>query len=202
MLKTYNMKKIILFFVLSSLSMFSQDVKDKIAKETCECSKKFDLDTMNSSDLEVKFGLCMLESYNNHINEFSENEKLNFNDGTQMEKFGEQIAMKMLSFCPDIILKLGEGYDEIEKGNTQDAVISGNYVGNDIDTFYNIIIKESNGETTKLIILDYFDNVNLITDKLLKNNDGVNVSYYETQLFDAKLNKFITAKIVTDITKK
>jgi hypothetical protein len=196
------MKTGILFFLLISLNVYSQDVKEVIAKETCECIAKFDIDSMTSSDLELKYGLCMLESYNNYIGEFAENEKLDFLNNVQMVKFGEEIAVKMLIFCPDFILKLGESYDSSEKVEETEPVIKGVYYGSEIETFYTIFIKQSNGETTELVVLDYFDNVYLITDKLINNNEKLEVSYYEADLFDAKLNKFISAKIVTDIIKK
>ncbi len=197
------MKKAVLFFVLSSFSMFSQDVKDIIAKETCECSTKFDLSTMSSDDLELNFGLCMLESYNNHIDEFSESEKLDFENSTQMEKFGEQIALKMLTFCPDVILKLGEGYGDDESETSTDLSIEGTFnATSTTGSFFTISIKESNGKLTNLVLLDKFDNSYLIVDKVIKKNDAVNVTYYEVELFDMKLNRFVTTKIITNITKK
>lgn len=201
MLKTYNMKKIILLLFFISVTSFSQNVKDKIAKETCDCTSKLDLTAMNSSDLELNFGLCMLEAYNNHISEFSENEKLDFENNAQMEKFGEEIALKMLSFCPELILKLGEGYKE-EGTVSNDLTIEGVFNGTKMETFFNIIVKEPSGKTTKLILLDYFDNAYLITDKLIKNNQAVQVTYYEAKLFDSKSNSFVLTKIITNIIQK
>ena len=199
------MRQIILFlFLVINVTVFSQDIKEKIAEETCGCVSKLDIDSMNSSDLELKFGLCMLDAYNTHIDEFPESERLDFGDNAQMEKFGEEIALKMLVSCPDFILKLGEGYNVSgnENAEEKDSVIKGIFSGSKADTFYTIIVKESTGKTTELIILDYFENVYLITDKLIKNNQEIEVYYYETELFDVKLNKFVPTKIVTDIIKK
>ena len=194
------MKKSILFLFFISITSFSQNVKDKIAKETCDCTSKLDLEGLNSSDLELKFGLCMLEAYNNHINEFAENEKLNFENNTQMEKFGEEIALKMLTFCPDVILKLGQGYEGEETVNS-DQFIEGQFSGTKSETFFYVVLKESSGKTTKLALLDYFDNAYLITDKLLKSNQKVKITYYEAKLFESKSNSFIAIKIITNIEK-
>ena len=195
------MKKNLLFLFFISFAAFSQNVKDKIAKETCECSSKLDLKSLDNSELELIFGLCMLESYNKHIKEFPENEKLDFENNDQMEKFGEEIALKMLGFCPDVILKLGEGYSEKESVSG-DLTIEGVFNGTKLETFFNIIIKEPSGKTTRLILLDYFENSYLITDKLLKNNEEVKVMYYESTLFDIKINSFIPVKIISNIIKK
>ena len=51
-------------------------------------------------------------------------------------------------------------------------------------------------------LLSSFDNAFLVTDKVLKTNDTIEVYYYELEVFDAKLAKFVTYKVVTDIIKK
>lgn len=195
------MKNFILVLFFISTACFSQNVKEKIAKETCDCTSKLDLSGMDSSDLELNFGLCMLEAYNNHINEFAENEKLDFENNTQMEKFGEEIALKMLSFCPELILKLGEGYKD-EGTVSNELSIEGVFNGTKAETFFNVIVKEPSGKTTKLILLDYFDNAYLIKDKVLKNNQNIKVTYYEAKLFDSKSNSFVDTKIITNIIQK
>lgn len=195
------MRKIVLFFLFISAHAFSQDVKEVIANETCECVSQLDLDSINSSDLELKFGLCMLEAYNKHINEFPESERLDFQNNSQMEKFGEEIALKMLNYCSSLVIKLGESSSAEEVKKTDNSV-RGIYNGFLIDAFYTIFIKDSSGKTVELIVLDYFNNVNLITDKLIENAQEIEVTYYEADLFYPKLNKFISTKIVTDIIKK
>ena len=200
--KIYKMKKVVLFLCLVSLNIFSQTVNDKIAQETCDCLSKVDLESTNADDLDLNIGLCMLESYNNHISEFAENEKLDFEDEVQMEKYGEQIAMKMLAFCPNIILKLGS-IDNANEDESESLFIDGNFNGtSNKESFFTVLIKENNGKISKLALLDNFDNSYLIIDKVLKINDSVSVNYYEIELFDVKLNRFVTTKIITDITKK
>ena len=68
----------------------------------------------------------------------------------------------MLSFCPDMILKLGEGYKNDETVSN-DLTIEGIFNGTKAETFFNVIIKEPTGKTTKLILLDYFENAYLIS---------------------------------------
>lgn len=196
-----NRNLVILFLVFSlGISAFAQNVKDTIAQETCECVSKLDTDAMNSSDLELNFGLCMLDSYGKHTDAFAENEKLDFENNAQMENFGEDIATRMLEFCPKMILKLGENLNEAPVSSA--LTIEGVFMGTDTKTFFNVLIKEPTGKTTKLILLDYFENAYLITDSLLKSNQEVIVTYYEAQLFDSNLNSFVTTKIITNIIKK
>lgn len=205
MLKIYKMRKIILLFLLVSFTGFSQDVKDIIAEEACDCTTKVDFTSMNGSELQTQFGLCILQSYSNHSNEFPADEKLNFDDESQMEKFGEEIALKMLKFCPNTILELGkktvndEDYDEEEVANES---ISGKVKSISNSNYLVIKLVENSGKTTDFFLLSDFDNSFLITDKLIKNNDSITIFFYEIDLYDVKLNKFITQKIISDIIKQ
>ena len=68
--------------------------------------------------------------------------------------------------------------------------------------FITFSIKETSGRTVEFILLENFNNAFLLTEDLLKPNDVVDVYYYESELFDATVNKFITFKVITDIIKK
>ena len=70
------------------------------------------------------------------------------------------------------------------------------------DQFITFSVKEESGKMNHFILLNDFDNAFLLTDKVLKVTDNVDVTYYEMELFDAKLGKFFSYKIVTDIIKK
>lgn len=199
------MRKIIFILLFSSTFVFSQTAKEKIAKATCDCfnNKSLDLSSMDQSTLELNFGLCILEGYSKFSNELPENEKIDFGNEKQMEKFGEDIAMQMLTTCPELILKLGEGYNDLEEEkSTEDITLEGTFIGTKKDAFLNVQIKESNGRTHNIILLDYFQNSYLITDNILKNKSQVIVTYYEVELYDATINRFIKTKILTDIIKK
>ena len=63
----------------------------------------------------------------------------------------------MLSSCPELILKLGEGYKDEAATTSNDMTIEGVFNGTKIETFFNVIVKEPTGKTTKLILLDYFE---------------------------------------------
>ena len=81
-------------------------------------------------------------------------------------------------------------------------MISGKVIEIKSDQFLSFSIKEESGKTNQFILLNNFDNSFLLTDKILKANDSVDVSYYESEIFDSKLGKFLTFKILTDIIKK
>ena len=119
----------------------------------------------------------------------------------------------MLDVCPEtmeMLLNDKELMDEIAEDNDLDVSssneddrlkITGAYTETKIDGYLYVIVKENSGKINQFIILQNFENAFLITDQVLKPNDLVNVTYYEAELYDAKLNKFISIKVATDIIK-
>ena len=201
MRKIYKMKKIILVLFLMSSTVFAQDYKEIIAQETCNCVTKLNLDTLSGEALNQAFANCLLQSYENNIDNVPENEKLDYSNTKQLEKFGEELAIKMLSTCSQVILKLGE--ESIESTESSDLMMQGAFYGTKIsDPYFTVLLKDATGEINEFILLDYFQNANLITNKLIENNQEIDLYYYEAELFNTKLNDFVVTKIITDIVKK
>ena len=98
---------------------------------------------------------------------------------------------------------LDEESGEVEEVvDAEELTISGKISEIKSEQFITFIVKEDSGKTNQFILLSSFDNAFLLTDKVLKASDAVDVVYYEMELFDAKLGKFVSYKIVTDIIKK
>lgn len=199
--------------------MFGQAYMDKVSKETCECINKKNID-LKSSDvdkLQVELGLCIMQAYSKFSNEFPKNKRLDFSDSKQMEAFGMEVGMKMIKDCPDIILTLGKSYrnnkfnDESDEEVVVDTAyveepdddikITGVYQGAKKDGFYYITVKETSGKINQIALINNFENSFLILDKVLQLNDKVEVSYFDAELFDVILNRFVTVKVISDIKK-
>lgn len=197
------MRKLLFLFLLVTFSSLSygQDIYDKIAEETCGCTSKIDF-TKEDANFDMQLGLCILQSYSSHLKDIPENERLDFADKPKMKDFGRDIALKMVKFCPDVIMSFGntESADDEEEVDSF-LELKGIFTGTKIGTFLNVQIVEPNGKTNNFIILQNFDNAFLITDKVLKNKDAVTATYYTLDIFDHKLNRFVSTNILTDITK-
>lgn len=200
--------------------MFGQAYMDKVSKETCECinKKKLDLKTISKEKIQLEFGLCALKAYNLYSKEFPKSKKLNYSNKSQLEQFGVDIALNMSKDCPDIILALGKMYSsnnyvekdtdeeiEVDTVNTEapddDITITGVYQGTKTDGFYYITVKETSGKINQMALINNFENSFLILDKVLQLNDKVEVSYFDAELFDVILNRFVTVKVISDIKK-
>ena len=176
---------------------------DIIAKETCECvsNKNIDLENDDYEKVQIEFGFCMINSYSNHKNDFDEPMNLDFGNSDEMGKFGEAVALKMVNHCPDFIIALGSRDDDSEDQKVSNSVVEAFFVESKKNEFQTITVKEKNGRVHSLIILTFFENVNLITENQIKKNDKVIVEYFEQEFYDPKVNDFRYYKVIQAITK-
>lgn len=208
------MKKILLLLLIVTNFAVAQnskkkDLVKKLTETTCNCTTK---KKVEPSKFKVTLGLCLLEAINANKPEVLKIYNKKNIDSELIEKVGEDIGEKMLDICPEtmeILLNDKELMDEIAEENDIDISseedenlnISGSFTETIVDGYLYVVVKENSGRINQFVILQSFENVFLITDKVLKTNDLVSVTYYEAELFDPKLNKFITLKVATDIVK-
>ena len=201
------MKKSIVFLLLvASFSYAQESAIDLIAKETCECinDKKNDLSNTDKTDLQSTLGVCMLKSYSKHESELKAEEKVQFSDEEGLEKFGEQIAMKMLNYCPDFIVELGKMAIEEDKNAKAEVVLSIDGTVTDIKTeqFVTISVKDKTNRIHKLLLLDYFDSASLFVNGEIKKNDKIVVYYSDIELYDPSTKDFKFYKVISGLEKK
>lgn len=207
MLKIYNMKiKHIFYIFLFTTSLCGQNkdnVYDKIAKETCECiiNKNIDLKNGDFEKIKIEFGFCVVNSYSNYKNEFDELTDLDFKNTKMMSKLGEDVALKMINHCPDFIIALGSRDDDDSEDDFENFSFEGVFLDSKKNDFQTVIIKDNNRRTHTLIVLTFFEDVNLITDNLIKKNEKVSVEYFEQEFYNPKLNDFRYYKIIQGIKK-
>lgn len=201
------MKKIIvLLFITQSLfaqKLTKEQLISKISNGTCECITKKEITKEN---LELTLGLCMLEDFNKYEKDIEKYYGKNvIGDNTKMEALGRDVGMKMATECPAFLKLVMDNIDDEEADEEiieEEPLITGKFFQVKSEQFITFSIKETSGKTVEFILLNNFDNSFLLTENILKSNDVVDVYYYELEMFDAKIKKFVTYKIVSDIIKK
>lgn len=131
-------------------------------------------------------------------------------DESKMEALGRDVGVQMATKCPAFLKLVMEnmGDDEEYEDEAVEVVeevepsVTGKFFQSKSEQFVTFSIKENTGKTVEFILLNNFDNSFLITENILKQNDNIEVYYYELEMFDAKIKKFVTYKIVSDIIKK
>ena len=201
------MKKIIIFFILVGNVTFAQkltkdQLSDKLAEKACDCAGKQEITKEN---FELTIGICLLECISSYEKDVEKHYGKNvISNDEKMEELAINIGARMGLKCPAIFkFMLDEEAGDVEEVvDAEDLTISGKISEIKSEQFITFIVKEDSGKTNQFILLSSFDNAFLLTDKVLKASDAVDVVYYEMELFDAKLGKFVSYKIVTDIIKK
>ena len=201
------MKKILLLLVLVGNVAFAQkltkdQLSEKLAEKACGCAEKQEI---TKDNFELTIGICLLEGINSYEKDVEKHYgKDVISNDKKMEELGYEIGARMGLKCPAVFkFMLDEESGEVEEVvDAEELTISGKISEIKSEQFITFIVKEDSGKTNQFILLSSFDNAFLLTDKVLKASDAVDVVYYEMELFDAKLGKFVSYKIVTDIIKK
>lgn len=203
------MKKLVLLLILFGNAAFAQKLTkeqliDKMSDVGCECTTK---QQVTKENLEITLGLCILEALNKYEKDVERHYGKNvITNDKKMEELGYDIGLKMGAKCPSVFMNMADeesdtnGEEVVEE--IPDAVLTGKISEIKSEQFLTFVVKEDSGKNNQFILLSSFDNAFLLTDKVLKVSDAVDVTYYEMDLFDAKLGKFVSFKIVTDIVKK
>jgi hypothetical protein len=199
------MKKLLLLLLLTSSSIFAQkltkdQLSEKLADKACDCAGKQEITKEN---FELTIGICLLEG----INAFEKDVEKHYgkdviSNDKKMEELGYDVGKKMGSKCPTIFKFMLDEEEEAAPDESEELSVSGKVSEIKTEQFITFVVREETGKTNQFILLSNFDNAFLLTDKVLKATDEVDVTYYEMELYDAKLGKFVSYKIVTDIIKK
>lgn len=209
-----NFFYLIVLFI--SISAYSQDPLDKIAKESCSCVENKKLDFTKDSDIkavQMALGLCIVESFSAHQSKFSKKELAEFEGEGGMRKLGEKVAMKMVSYCPDVIMAMGKKYldDKEDNGDVEviqeetveaDPTIEGTITAIEKNQFVTIKVKDKNNRVHSFLLLDYFETASMYTENKIKVGDTLTVGYSEIELFDSASNDFKYYKIISLLEKK
>jgi hypothetical protein len=200
------MKKILLLLVLVGNVAFAQkltkdQLSEKLAEKACGCAEKQEI---TKDNFELTIGICLLEGINAYEKDVEKHYgKDVISNDKKMEELGYEIGKRMGLKCPTVFKFMMEDEEgDVEADDSDEVTVSGKVSEIKSDQFITFSIKEDSGKTNQFILLSNFDNSFLLTDKVLKVDDTVDVVYYEMELYDAKLSKFISNKIVTDIIKK
>lgn len=207
--KIYNMKKIILSFVLTFIyiNANAQDILEKVTKEVCSCtSGKIESLKKSSPDgIKMQLGLCILSSYTEHKTEIvAKYGEIMEKDGA-MEKLGEDIGMKMVTICPDVLMSIAStgGFSDDDSAKVAEPkTIEGEISDIKTDQFVTIQIKDKNGRAYSFLFLNYFETASLFTNNEIKKKDKISVTYTETELYDTKEKEFRYFKVITQLDKK
>jgi len=202
------MKKIT-FTLLLSLVFFTtnaQEIIDVVTQEVCTCieTQKAKFSALPPDKLKVQLGLCMIGGYTAHKDKVMAAYGNVMENEEAMNKFGEDIGMKMITVCPETLMSIAGAADTSGEITSSAEVLSieGKVTEIKNEQFTTILVKDKNGRVYSFIVLNYFDSASLIIGDELKKNASVAIKYSEVELYDNKAKEFRFYKVISGIEKK
>lgn len=209
------MKKIITLCILCMTIMVSAQSKDTkeqlledVTKDTCECISGKNIEGLTPKELEMQLGLCLINSFGKFKSRIDKHMNVSLDNPDSLEKFGQEVGLKMLTVCPDTFMSFAQ--DMIEEELNDDSytikevpsnlkVVSGNVVELKKDQFNILSFKGTNKRMYKLLWMEYFEGQELLSEfKKLKNKE-IKVSFENKEMYDPKLKDYRTYKVLRKI---
>lgn len=192
-------------FALSSLSLFSQDYKQKIAKASCECTADMKSKNISAGEVNTQFGLCVIKSsmpYSKELKKeygFDIKDMGDDNNDPKMDVFFQDLSMLMMTECSDTFfnfLKSGESKKDTEK----ESVLSGSIVKIEKSNFVVFHLIDENKNLKKLNwVTPIESNLDLPTEYNTLLNKKVTVNYYVADIFDVNLNDYRNLNVISSL---
>ncbi len=177
-----------------------EDLVDVLSNQTCDCLNTKDLTETN---LELTLGVCIIQSIQKNkegVEKYFGKDILSNEDS--MTEIAESIGVKLAMECPKFTSLISDMSYEDEAMDEENLSLSGKIVAVNSEQFMTFKLKQDSGKTITFLVLEDFDNSYLLLDSVIKPSDTVEISYYEATLYDAKVKKFTSYKIVLDIIKQ
>ena len=197
-----NKLLVVLFFVsnLASAQKLSKiDLLDAVADGICKeiAEKQVEIKS------EFTMGVYMLKALNKHREDIEHYYGKNYVANEEvMQTIGEDVGAYLGVKCPEIF----EHFVYEEEAGTFESVeiktVTGSIYKINDERFITFVVQENSGKKHDFILLYDFETAYLLTDSLLKIKDKVEISYYVSELYDAKIGKFVNYNIVSYIEAK
>ena len=195
------MIKYLFVFLLLSTTVSAQklskiELLSAIATDICK--------DIADNKVEVKseqiLGLYMIKNVNKHKEEVEHHFGKDFLiKEDAFESVGEELGMYMGMTCPEVFEHF---WMEEATENVEIKTIEGSLTNIRKEQFLSFTVQENSGKKHDFILLYDFETAYLLTDSLLKIKDKVEISYYASEIYDAKIGKFINYNIVSYIEAK
>jgi len=192
---------IFLFLILSN-TLFSQKYLEKISKLSCECINKIP-DDVKPEEFEMKLGLCMIEVSLPYQKQIKKDFKIDLGEINENvgEKLGNLIASKMISDCPDLLIKVTQ---KVNSNTDNKEGLRGEIIGK--------ITKVSSDNQVVISLVDVKGkHVNFLWQTFIESNydlmnnyknlvhKKVSIEYIEKEFFDPKIKEYRIYNVISKL---
>lgn len=190
---------LIVLFLTASLP--AQEYLEKIAKESCSCSKSLS-DTSNTERMYMELGLCMIKAAEPYKKQLKKDYNINLdNMENEGEALGKVIGLKMATICPDVLIRLSEKENAGTKAaELPQEAFQGRVTKIEKDFFVIFSVNDNAGKSLKFYWLTNAEsNIELVNKYEQLFDKDVKVKYHVMTLFDAKISDYRNFNVIDKI---
>jgi hypothetical protein len=198
------MKKWFLLFVfgMGPVALLAQqadnDYMAKLAQEACTCLSVIP-DSLDVESLNMKLGLCMLEKAQPYEKQLKKDYGINFDkideDG---EKLGRLIGIKMVSYCPDAVIKLSQRNQPASATPQGEQQISGQLIKIEEEPFVQFHLRDANGKVVRFYWLTFVEShLDMLEDYKSLLTQTLSFKYVVQEFFDPRVGEYRNFNILT-----
>ncbi len=150
-------------------------------------------------------GFCILNAADaEDKKKFKKEFNLDFNEiDKNGEKIGKLIGMKMAPICPTTIMTLANTQDDKDKSSSTIQVIVGEVIKIEKDFFVSFVVRESNGNSSKLLWTSPIEtSIDMANQYLSLQGKSLQFSFENQNIFDPKIGEYRAFKIIKKINSK
>lgn len=217
----YKFSTLLILLLSSVLLLQAQDgsraaLVDLLAQETCTCLSDKEPSEVSRENLEMAVGLCILNSFSDHSDEFPDIE-LDLGNPRAMERLGEEIGFKMFNYCPSMLMQLAGASGELSDEEMEmmnelmmepppppmdySTSSNGTLVRIDAGEFSKITIKDAaTGEKITLLWLGQFSGDDILQqDSANWKGKSVAFSYDTIDVYNAEKGEYLPKNVIVSM---
>lgn len=196
-------KTIFLIALLFTINIsFSQGYMDEITNKACECIETVS-DTLETQRRQMELGFCIINAAVPYKKKIKKDYNIDFkNIDTQGEELGRIIGLRMISICPDALMKLvdeANPNEEVDYDNSTN-IVEGHIIKITDNKFVEFSIKEESGKISKYYWFTFIESTTEMSSEYKKLADkNVQIIYTSQEFFDARIGEYRTFNIIKEI---
>lgn len=195
------MKQILVILLISGAHVvFSQDYMTTIAEKSCACLEKVP-DTLETQQFNMELGLCMIEASMPYKKQIKKDHNINLeNIDTEGEKLGRLIGIKMVSVCPNILVKMTSTSKSRVNAKQNAEEAEGTITKIEKDFFVTFSIKDGSGKVNKYYWLTAIESdSDLVNNYSSLEGKSVSIAYKPIELFDPRINEYRQFLVIQEL---